>query len=108
MDIFGEVPETIKNLLRVSLLRTRAHAPYVLEIKGGDGSIELKISPAAKIDPGKIPGFIAGYKGSMQFHSAGTPVFIYKYKKEGSPEKAAAQLLTDTESIVEKMQQLLV
>lgn len=108
MDRFGEVPETVKNLLRISLLRTSAHALYLLEIKGGDGTIELKISPAAKIDPGRIPGFIAGYKGAMQFHSAGTPVFIYKYKKEGSPEKAAAKLLEDTESIVEKMQELLV
>ncbi|WP_022778891.1 transcription-repair coupling factor [Butyrivibrio sp. AE3009] len=107
LDRFGEVPETVTNLLRISLLRTRAHALYLLEIKGGDGIIELKISPAAKIDPGKIPGFISGYKGSMQFHSAGTPVFVYKYKKEGSSEKAAQKLLEDTENIVERMQELL-
>jgi transcription-repair coupling factor (superfamily II helicase) len=106
LDRFGEVPETVMNLLRISLLRTRAHQLYLLEIKGGDGTIEFKISPAAKIDPGKIPGFVASYKGSMTFHSAGTPVFVYKYTKDSNPEKAAQKLLEDTEKIVGQMEDL--
>ena len=106
IDRFGEVPETAINLLRISLLRARAHELFIIEIKGGDGSIEIKISPGAKIDPGKIPGFIAGYKGNMAFHSAGIPVFVYKYKKDSNPAKAEKQLLEDAEKLVEKLREL--
>ncbi len=106
IDRFGEVPETAINLLRISLLRARAHALYIIEIKGGNGTIEIKISPSAKIDPGKIPGFIASYKGNMAFHSTGIPVFVYKYKKDLSPTKAEKQLLEDAEKLVEKLEEL--
>ncbi len=107
MDRFGKVPETALNLLRISLLRTRAHALYIPEIKGGDGKIEIKVNPSAKIDSGKIPGFVASYKGSMAFHATGYPVFVYTYKKDTNPAKAERQLLEDAESIIEKMSELL-
>ena len=106
IDRFGEVPETALNLLRISLLRTRAHELYILEVKGGNGIIEIKISPSAKIDSGKIPGFVASYKGNMAFHSAGVPAFVYKYKKDNNPAKAEKQLLEDVENMIEKMQGL--
>ncbi len=106
IDRFGEVPETAINLLRISLLRTRAHELYIHEIKGGNGIIEIKISPSAKIDSGKIPGFVASYKGNMAFHSAGVPAFVYKYKKDNNPAKAEKQLLEDVENMIEKMQGL--
>ena len=103
IDRFGEVPRAADNLLRISLLRSKAHALYIPEIKGGHGLIEIKINPSARIDAGKIPGFIASYKGAMTFHSQGVPVFVYKYKKDTNPEKAGQQLLEDAESIIEKL-----
>ena len=103
IDRFGEVPQPADNLLRIALLRSKAHALYIPEIKGGHGEIEIKINPNARIDAGKIPGFIASYKGQMAFHSVGTPVFVYKYKNDLSPEKAGQKLLEDAESIIEKM-----
>jgi transcription-repair coupling factor (superfamily II helicase) len=96
------------NLLRISLLRSKAHALYIPEIKGGHGEIEIKVNPNARIDPGKIPGFIASYKGTMAFHSAGTPVFVYKYKKDTNPQKAGQKLLEDAEAIIDKMLELLI
>ncbi len=106
LDRFGEVPEAANNLLRISLLRSRAHALYIPEIKGGNGIIEIKVNPNAKIDAGKIPGFVAAFKGNMAFHGAGIPVFVYKYQKDGNPNKAGQKLLEDTEAIVEKMASL--
>ncbi len=107
IDRFGKVPETAINLLRISLLRTRAHALYIHEIKGGDGRIEIKINPNAKIDSGKIPGFVAGYKGKMAFHASGMPVFVYTYDKDKNPLKAEKALLEDTENLIEKMTEIL-
>ncbi|MCR5404196.1 MAG: transcription-repair coupling factor [Butyrivibrio sp.] len=108
LDRFGEIPEPVDNLLRISLLRTRAQRLRIPEIKGGSGQIEIKINPTAKIDPGRIPGFISGYKKSMSFHQAGIPVFVYKYKKDSNARKAEQQLLNDVETIVEKMKLLYV
>ncbi|SFC94719.1 transcription-repair coupling factor [Butyrivibrio sp. YAB3001] len=108
IDRFGEVPETAINLLRISLLRTRAHKLYILEIKGGNGTIEIKVSPAAKIDSGKIPGFVASFKGAMTFHSAAIPVFVYKYKWSANSQKAEMQLLADVEELIGKMEDMLI
>ncbi len=107
LDRFGKVPETVENLLRISLLRTRAGALYITEIKGGSSEIEIKVSPEAKFDPDKIPDFLLGYKGNMSFHKGQTPVFVYKYKKDSNPAKAAKQLLKDAEDLVESMKMLL-
>ncbi|WP_026653252.1 transcription-repair coupling factor [Butyrivibrio proteoclasticus] len=106
IDRFGEVPETAANLLRISVLRSRAHSLYIHEIKGGDGELEIKINPNAKIDSGKIPGFIASYKGNMAFHPAGVPCFVYKYEKDKNPEKAERKLLEDAERIIEEFAKL--
>ena len=103
IDRFGEIPESAQNLLRISLLRTRAHKLYILEIKGGSGTIEIKVSPNAKIDAGKIPGLIAGFKGTLTFHSSAVPVFVYKYTWSANSGKGEAKLLEDAENIVEKM-----
>ncbi len=107
LDRFGKVPDTAINLLRISLLRTKAHALYIHEIKGGDGKIEIKINPGAKIDSGKIPGFVAGYKGKMAFHASGMPVFVYTYQKDKNPVKAEKALLEDAETLIEKMTEVL-
>ena len=107
LDRFGKIPEAVDNLLRISLLRTRAKALYIVEINGGSSEIEIKVNPSARFDSGRIPGFISGYKGSMSFHQGQTPVFVYKYKKDPNPVKAKAQLLKDAEDLVEGMKVLL-
>ena len=107
VDRFGEVPKTALNLLRISLIRTAAHKLFVPEIKGGDGKIEIKVTPNAKIKGEKIPELLARYEGKMSFHAAGNPVFIYKYKKDKNSEKAEDMLLKDTEEILAAMEELL-
>ena len=107
IDRFGKVPETAINLLRISLLRTKAHSLFIYEIKGGGGKIEISVSPTAKIKAENIPAFLDGYKGKMVFHTAKTPVFVYTYTKDKNAAKAERALLDDAESIVAKMEELL-
>lgn len=107
IDRFGKVPKSALNLLRISLIRTAAHRLYVTEIKGGNGTIEIKVNPNAKIKGEKIPGLLAKYEGKMNFHASGNPVFIYKYKKDKNSEKAEDMLLKDTEDILTAMEELL-
>ncbi|MBE5842656.1 MAG: transcription-repair coupling factor [Butyrivibrio sp.] len=105
-DRFGDIPESVENLIRISLLREKAHSLYVLEIKGGDGELVFKMNNNAKLDIEKIPAFVKTFKGNMEFRAAAYPVFIYKYIKDPILEIAERKLLEDTENIIEKMQSL--
>jgi len=105
-DRFGDIPESVENLIRISLLREKAHSLYVLEIKGGDGELVFKMNNNAKLDIEKIPAFVKTFKGNMEFRAAAYPVFIYKYIKDPILEIAERKLLEDTEIIIEKMQSL--
>ena len=58
-------------------------------------------------DSGKIPGFVASYKGKLTFHASGMPVFVYTYDKDKNPVKAEKLLLEDTENLIEKMTEVL-
>jgi transcription-repair coupling factor (superfamily II helicase) len=107
LDRFGKVPEAVENLLRISLLRTRAREVYILEIKGASSEIDIKVSPEARFDPDRIPDFLLQYKGDMSFHKGQTPVFVYRFKKDQNPERAARQLLQLSEDLVGSMKVLL-
>ena len=41
LDRFGAVPESVDNLLRIALIRTRAHQLYITELKGRIGSLRF-------------------------------------------------------------------
>lgn len=107
LDRFGEIPESVENLLRISVIRDRAHNLYITEIKGGDGEVTFKMNASARIKANEIPLFMKAMKGKMAFRTSGTPLFIYKYKKEGSPEKSAQKLIQDTEEILTMMENML-
>ncbi|MCR5637874.1 MAG: transcription-repair coupling factor [Lachnospiraceae bacterium] len=107
LDRFGEIPDSVSNLLRISVIRDRAHNLYMTEIKGGNGEVTFKMLPSAKIKAEAIPLLMRKGRGKLAFRSSGTPLFIYKYKKEGLPEKAAQALLDDTEKILDMMEELL-
>ncbi len=105
-DRFGNVPESVDHLIRIALLREKAHNLYVLEIKGGNGEITVKMNNNAKIDINKIPEFVKSFGGNMEFRPAAYPLFIFKYVKDGLADRASRKLLEDTEMIIEKMEML--
>ena len=105
-DRFGELPESVDNLIRISLVREKAHALYILEIKGGNGEIAIKMNNNARLKAEKIPAFIDSCEGKISFRPASYPLFLYKYVKDNNPKQAERQLLKDVEEIVEKMEVL--
>ncbi len=105
-DRFGNVPESVDHLIRIALLREKAHNLYVLEIKGGNGEITVKMNNNAKIDINKIPEFVKSFGGNMEFRPAAYPLFIFKYVKDGLADRASRKLLEDTKMIIEKMEML--
>ena len=94
-DRFGKVPRCVIDLIRVSLVRDKAHKVYIETVKNIGKNIELKFFQGAKLDPGAIPGFIASYGGLLRFKSAGVPVMIYEKRDEGDVLDMVNALLTD-------------
>ena len=81
-DRFGDVPDSVDNLLRVALMRVKAHSLYMREVKGGNGEITFEILREAKLKSENIPLLLKHYKGSLSFKSKGKVMFIYTYKKD--------------------------
>ena len=107
LDRFGAVPKSVENLLRISLIRVRAHEMYVTEIKGKNERILIYMKPDANIDPTKIPELLGAFPKKLNFVAKGNPYFVYKYKKMDLIEKDAEQLLSLTETLLEKMKEIL-
>ena len=59
IDRFGALPESVDNLIRISLLRTRAHRLFLTEVRGGGGSVTFTLTPAARIRVDAIPKLLA-------------------------------------------------
>ncbi|MGN1205251.1 MAG: transcription-repair coupling factor, partial [Lachnospiraceae bacterium] len=107
LDRFGSIPKSVDNLLRIALIRVRAHALYITEIKGKNERILFTFRPDAPIDPTGIPAFLKRHKDRLMFTSYGSPFFTWKYEKTGLMEKDAELLLTDTEKLLQEMTEVM-
>lgn len=107
LDRFGEIPKSVENLLRIALIRVKAHKLYIAEIKGRNEEIRFVFHEEAQIKIEQIPFFLEQYKNKMSFNPKGVPSFFYRYKKFGVVEKDAEKLLELTESILSDMEQIL-
>jgi len=105
-DRFGEVPKSVKHLLRISLIRVQAHQLYCTEIRGKVGNIRVSVLPQAPVNVQKIPEFLGFFDGQMEFETKGTPAFVLKYKKIGLVEKDEVHLIERTEEILSRMKVL--
>lgn len=64
-DRFGEIPEMTENLLKVALLKARAHAVYITEISGGRSEYKISMYKTAPIDTYKLFGFLKQYNDGI-------------------------------------------
>ena len=107
LDRFGSIPESVENLLRISLIRVSAHKVYLTEIKGKNERILFTFTPNAKVNPEGIPALLNACGREMSFTAYGNPYFTYRYKKTGLVETDERLLLDKTEEILNKMSELL-
>lgn len=107
LDRFGEIPKSVDNLLRIALIRVKAHKLYMSEIKGRNEEIRFVFHEEARIKVEQIPVLLEQYKKKLSFNPKGVPSFLYRYKKFGVVEKDAEKLLELTESILEDMEKIL-
>ncbi|MDD6811044.1 MAG: transcription-repair coupling factor [Lachnospiraceae bacterium] len=107
LDRFGEIPKSVDNLLRIALIRIKAHQLFMPEVKGKNESIQFELRMDAPIRVENIPALLQKHKGKLAFDPKGTPVFRYRYKKYGMVERDEELLLTLTEELLCDMQEML-
>jgi len=103
-DRFGSVPVSVENLLRINLLRVRAHRMYMTDIRSIKDRIQFVVRPDAHIDPDKIQAFVKAFKGYMTFAPMGSPTFTYRLALSGMVEKDAQIILSACEEILDRME----
>lgn len=106
MDRFGEIPKSVDNLLRIALIRVKAHRLYMPEVRGKNEEIRFLLNTDAKIKTENIPLLLKKYP-KLSFNAKGAPFFLFRYKKCGMVERDAENLLTMTEELLEGMEGLL-
>ncbi|MCI8773745.1 MAG: transcription-repair coupling factor [Lachnospiraceae bacterium] len=107
LDRFGGIPKSVDNLLRIALIRVKAHQLYMSEVKGKNELLQFLMRPDAQIAVENIPQLLDRYKGKLAFDPKGVPVFRYRYKRFDLVEKNEEFLLTITEQLLSDMQHLL-
>jgi transcription-repair coupling factor (superfamily II helicase) len=105
-DRFGNVPKSVENLIRISLIRVTAHKHYVTEIKGKAGNITFYMESFAPVKVERLPELLNKYKGTLEFSAKGTPNFVLKYRKYGLIEKDTALMMKYTNMVLRDMEML--
>ena len=106
MDRFGEIPKSVDNLLRISLIRVQAHRLYMSEVKGKNGEIRFLMNANAEIRAQEIPALLKKYP-KLSFNAKGSPMFLFRYSKCGMVERDAENLLALTEELLGGMEGIL-
>lgn len=107
IDRFGEVPKSVENLLRISLIRAAAHRIYLTELKGRKDRIIMTMHQSAAIKVENLPLILKKHQDVLQFNPKGVPVFTYKLYPSGVLSKDEEELLKAAEIMLEDMAELL-
>lgn len=82
IDRFGEPGKPVQNLLYIAMLRTQAHAAYVVDIKQSGGEVIFTLFERAPIDALSIPPLLEKHHPYVKFQAdTKRPAFHYDFKK---------------------------
>lgn len=102
-DRFGEIPRCVENLLRISLIRAKAHEVFVREVRGKKDGITFLMDKEANILVENIPLVLQNLGSDMRFMPKGTPAFFYKLRTTNIVEDDEQQMLKKAELVVAEM-----
>lgn len=105
-DRFGDIPTPVENLLKVSLIKSSAHAAGMLEITGDKNCLKFLMHPKAKIDIEKIPELIAQYRGQLKFRADNEPCFTYTPRKTLKNTTEILHAMNEIVSALQKQERL--
>lgn len=104
IDRFGDIPNQVENLLKIVLLRNKAHQVYVTEISGSKNHIKVSMWHDAKIDVERIPILVREYKGRLRFFPQDEPYFQYEPGNTNQTVlERADKLIDDLSTLLEEI-----
>ena len=104
IDRFGEIPQSVENLLLVAQLKAMAHRAYVTEVLINRQEVRLTMFPRAKLDTGRIPELIRSYGGKLKLMIGETPGFLYQETKKMN--KDSREMMEEAETLLQKLGEL--
>ncbi len=83
-DRYGDLPQTVQNLLDVALIKGMAHDLDMTSVIVNQNQVMFNFKQEARLDPTNIPELVKSYKGSLKFKAGEkanfTLINISKYK----------------------------
>ncbi len=80
-DRFGDLPESMSNLIDIALLKNMAHEVCVESVSGDTESLRFNIFSGAKLNPANIPGLLESFDGALTLHPKDKPFFSYRLSR---------------------------
>ena len=102
LDRFGKVPTSAENLLRISMIRVKAHKLFMTDVKGRNGILTFNIRRDARLNPDGVLNLFKKYKKLS--YSNKMNQFIYHYERQHLKEKDELNLLLETEGLINDME----
>ena len=94
IDRFGEPPKAVENLLMLAEYKARAHQNYFTEVTQKKDEVRFLLYERAKVNPVKIPEFVAKYGGKMKFYAdKKQPLFVYNLKMNSREKESAVSVI---------------
>lgn len=76
IDRYGQVPDSVQNLLQIATIKTMAHDAYLLEIKEEGNKIRFEMNPKAPVKVELIQDMVGSYGREMTLQLTGNPSFL--------------------------------
>ncbi len=102
MDRFGEPPKSVQNLLKVALLKSKAHVIGISELKQAGNELHFIFDDKAPLQADKVGAYLKKCGGRLKFVVGKKPYFAYSLSaKFGKTE----DILTVTERLIGEMKE---
>ena len=95
LDRFGDIPNSVNNLLNIALLKAIAHKSFVTQIVHKDLEVKIVMYNKAKISVLGIPSVVEKFKPQLTFVPDANPYFAWKIKERSKTGKIDVVALLD-------------
>lgn len=94
IDRFGDIPEEVDNLMKISYIKYISSRSYITSIVQGKSFIDIQFSSSSFITPELINELSTKYKRRLQFDLSGKPIFKFR---------PGIKILEDLKVLIEKI-----
>ena len=94
IDRFGDIPEEVDNLMKISYIKYISSRSYITSIVQGKGFIDIQFSSSSLITPELINELSTQYRRKLQFDLSGKPIFKFR---------PGIKILEDLKVLIEKI-----